>query len=104
VRNLIAEDANAFVENMKLDYEKTGDMDPKYLHDLGYPMIDTLVQHEASFCELIRVYLYSELFRHSFPWSPPYRDVRWIINSIDAVRCRGRAIEVLGQVFRKVEN
>jgi hypothetical protein len=100
---LIAEDVNAFVQDMKLDFEKTGDPQPQYLHDLGYPSIDILVRHEAEFCQMIQTYLYSELFRRSFPWPPPYRDVRWIINSIDTVRCRGGVVEVVGQVFRKVE-
>lgn len=103
VRDLIAEDANAFVRAMKDDYEQTGDSHPQYLHDLGYPLIDILAQHEDAFCETIRRYLYSELFDRSFPGSPPYRDVRWIINSVDTVRCCGGNVEVLGQAFRKVE-
>lgn len=103
VCNLIAEDANAFVQDMKHDYEQTGDSDPQYLRDLGYPLIDILAQHEEAFCETIRRFLYSELLRRSFPGSPPYRDVRWIINSVDTVRCRGGSVEVLGQAFRKVE-
>lgn len=104
IRGLIAEDANAFVQDMKIDFEQTGDSYPQYLHDLGYPSIDKLVQHESAFCETIQRYLYSDLFGHCFPWSTPYRDVRWIINNIDAVRGHGGVIEVLGQVFRKVEN
>jgi hypothetical protein len=103
VSSLLAEDANDFVLAMKHDYEQTGDTDPQYLHDLGYPLIDILAQHEDAFCETIRRFLYSELFGRSFPWSHPYRDVRWILCSVDTVRCRDGSIEVLGQAFRKVE-
>ena len=100
---LIAVDTNTFVQDMKRDYEQTGDSDPQFLHDLGYPLIDRLVQHEGAFCETIRRFLYSELLRHSFPASPPYQDVRWIINSVDIVRCHNGSVEVLGQAYRKVE-
>lgn len=103
IRDLIAADANDFVRDMKADYEQTGDSSPRFLHDLGYPMIDILVQHERAFCETIRIFLYSELFRRSFPAAPPYRDMRWIINSVEMIRCQGGVIEVLGQAFRKVE-
>ncbi len=102
VRDLIAEDANDFVLDMKYDYEQTGDSYPQYLHDLGYPLIDRLVQHEDAFCETIRGYLYSELFARSFSGGPPYLDVRWIICSVDTVRCHCGGIEVLGQAFQKV--
>ncbi|AWM36232.1 hypothetical protein GobsT_59860 [Gemmata obscuriglobus] len=104
VCGLIAVDANTFVQEMKLDFERTSDSYPQYLHDLGYPSIDNLVQNEGAFCETIRRYLYSELFGRCFPWSPPYRDVRWIISSVDAVRAHSGVIEVLGQAFRKVES
>lgn len=101
--DLIAEDFNAFVHEMKLDFEQTGDAHPLYLHDLGYPPIDILVQHESEFCQIIRTFLYSELFNSSFPWSQPYQNVRWIINNIDSVYyCQG-VVVVTGQVFRKVE-
>ncbi len=103
VRDLIAEYANAFVQDMKHDYEQTGDSHPQYLHDLGYPPIDILAQHEDAFCETIRRYLCSELFSLSFPRSHLYRDVRWIVSSVDAVRCRSGSVEVIGQAFRKVE-
>lgn len=102
VLDLIAEDANAFVEDMKHDYEQTGDSYPHYLHDLGYPSIEILIQHEAAFCETIRAFLPSELLRRSFPGFP-HEDLRWLINSVDAVRCHNGCVEVIGQAFRKVE-
>jgi hypothetical protein len=104
LRDSIDEDANAFVQVMKLDFEQTGDPYPQYLFDLGYPSVEILAQHDWEFSETIRRYLYSELFGHSFPWTPPYQDVRWIINSIESVRSCGGIVEVLGQAFRKVEN
>ena len=102
IRDLIAEDANNFVLDMKQDYEQTGDSYPQYLHDLGNPLIDRLMQHEDAFCETIRTYLYSELFARSFSGAPPYQEVRWILCSVDTVRCRGGGTEVLGQAFQKV--
>jgi len=101
--NLIAEDANDFVLAMKQDSEQTGDTYPQYLHDLEYPTIDILVQHEEAFCETVKTWLHSELLSHCFPWKHPYQDVRWVICSVDTVRCRSGSVEVLGQAFRKVE-
>ncbi|VTR97040.1 unnamed protein product [Tuwongella immobilis] len=103
LRDLIALDADDFVLAMKQDYEQTGDTYPQYLHDLGYPLIDVLAQHEDAFCETIKTWLHSELLGHCFPWKHPYEEVRWVICSVDTVRCRGGSVEVLGQAFRKVE-
>lgn len=103
VFRLIAEDYHGWAQETKKDNEKIGDTYPQYLHDIGYPTIDILVQHEDAFCETIRTWLHSELLSHCFPWKHPYRDVCWVICSVDTVRCRGGSVEVFGQAFRKVE-
>jgi hypothetical protein len=102
VCDLIAEDYRAWVQEMRADFEASKDPYPEYLHNLGFPSLDVLVQHEADFCRTIQKFLFWDLLRRSFPWSAAGRDVQWIMNSIDSVSCHDGAVEVVGQVFRKV--
>jgi hypothetical protein len=90
------------VRDLKADFEATGDASPAYLHDLGYPAIDNLVQNTDHFCRMIHVFLLEDLLRQSFPWSDACQDVQWILNNVDAIASHDGVVEIFGHVFRKV--
>jgi hypothetical protein len=102
VCGLLADAYRSFVQEMRADFELTGDRCPEYFHNLAYPPLDVLAQHEEEFGRIIHDFLSADLLRETFPGTGSDKNVQWIINGIDNVTCRDGFVELRGQVFQRV--
>ena len=98
---LLQQAYDTWLEDMRDDFKSTGDTDPVYLHELDFPPIETLLQHEQAFSHAIRIYLYIDLLPKSFPSQGSNVAIGWIINTIDVVRVESNFVFIQGEAFER---
>lgn len=91
---------DAWIEDQKADDIQTGRPAPSYLQSLGYPSLETLMEHPVEFEDLIKCYLAQDILAAFLdPKVKPGDGVEWIANSITEVQVTERGIVLSGLAF-----
>ncbi len=94
--------ANKFIAECRIDDAEQGYSDIPALEKINYPTFSELLKnHENLATNLIKDYLYFELFYHLFPNS---ENLKLVINNIKDVHTEGKTIVISGDTYPYKKN
>lgn len=94
--------ANKFIAECRIDDAEQGYSDIPALEKINYPTFSELLKnHENLATNLIKDYLYFELFYHLFP-NP--ENLKLVINNIKDVHTEGKTIVISGDTYPYKKN
>jgi hypothetical protein len=86
------------VRDLMDDDQMVPDQDASPLRDAGYPPLDVLLDNAAARFELVKVFLYDEVFASFLPHSPSTA-ARFMINSVDEVAATPELVVIRGRGY-----
>jgi hypothetical protein len=86
------------VRELKEDDRMVPGQDPSPLRDAAYPPLDLLLDNAAARFELVKFYIYEEVFESFLPYAPSAM-ARFMINSVDEVMATPELVIIRGRGY-----
>jgi hypothetical protein len=86
------------VRELREDDRSVPDQDPSPLRAAGYPALDVVLEDADARFELVRVYLYEDIFTSFLPGTPSDGAI-FMINSVDEVASSPQSVIIRGRGY-----